>query len=194
MKYVLALIVVGCLSVPCRAQDEPAPPLPPELAARLGELLGREWKERPEWADMASVILKNEPMSYGKGWFTGAKSRYHWKWLTETFPEETADRKIARDELPQLTEADFKRLDRNGDGSISPMDLDWSKGNPMMAGFSPSDMVFDKLDLDFNGRLTRDELMKLSTGERLIARSRIRPPIAPAASRFRSVVLKISRR
>jgi hypothetical protein len=160
MKYLLTLIVVGCLSALCRAQDEPPPPLPPELAARLGHLLEQDWKDRPEWATMAALILKNEPMGHGKGWFTGAKSRYGWTWLAETFPEESADHKIDRDEIPQLAEADFERLDRNNDDAISEHDFDWSQGNPMMSGFSPSDMVFDQLDHDFNGRLTREEVLQ----------------------------------
>jgi hypothetical protein len=157
MKYLLTLIGAGCLSAPCRAQDDP---LPPKLAARLGHLLEQDWKDRPEWAEMAAVILKNEPMGHGKGWFTGAKSRYGWTWLTRTFPEETADGTIDRDEIPQLAATDFARLDRNGDDEISAPDFDWSKGNPMMSGFSPSDMVFNRLDLDFNGRLTREEVTR----------------------------------
>ena len=157
MKYLLALILAGWVFAPCRAQDE-SPPLPPKLAARLGSLLEQDWKDRPEWARMASAILRNEPIGHGRGWFTGARSRYGWSWLTGMFPGETADGSITRDEIAQLAAADFARLDRNSDDEISAADFDWSKGNPMMSGFSPSDMVFDRLDLDFNGRLTRAEV------------------------------------
>ena len=158
MRYVLPLIVVLTVCTRCTAQ-EGTPPLPPELAARFGELLQQDWKERPEWADMAAVILKNEPMGYGKGWFTGAKARYGWAWLGERFPQAAADGKISNDEI-ELSDADFARLDRDGNGQLSAGDFDWSKGNPMMSGFSPSDMVFDRLDVDFNGRLSREEVLK----------------------------------
>jgi len=159
MKYLLTLIAAGCLSIPCRAQDE-SPPLPPHLAAQLGRLLEQDWKDRPEWAEMATAILKDEPIGHGSGWFTGSRSRYSWTWLTETFPAETADGSINRNEIPQLAVVDFTRLDRNHDDTVSATDFDWSQGNPMMSAFSPSDRVFDRLDLDFNGRLTREEVTR----------------------------------
>ena len=90
MRYLLPLIVAGCMSTPCLAQDK-SPSLPPDLAARLGQLLEQDWKERPEWAEMAAQILQNEPMVLGKGWYKGSQSRYGWKWLIETFPDETGD-------------------------------------------------------------------------------------------------------
>ena len=161
MKSLLAFVVVGSIVVSAQAQDRPpSPALPPELATRLGELLERDWKDRPEWAEMAGAILRNEPIGYGKGWFTGAESRYGWKWLSEKCPEAAADGSVRSDEIPELTPADFARLDRNDDDRISAHDFDWSKGNPMMSEYSASDMVFDRLDLDFNGRLTREEMTR----------------------------------
>ena len=161
MKYrLLLLLIAGWISTPCVAQDDKAPPLPPELAARLGRLLEQDWKEHPEWAKMAAVLLQDKPMGHGRGWYTGSKSRYGWTWLIETFPEETGDGSIDRDEIPQLADADFTRLDRNGDDELNIYDFDWSNGNPMMSQYSPTDRVFDQLDLDLNGRLSRKEMMQ----------------------------------
>jgi hypothetical protein len=96
----------------------------------------------------------------GRGWYKGAESRYGWSWLIETFPEETGDGTIDRDEISQLSSADFARLDRDGNNELNIYDFDWSGGNPMMSQFSQTDMIFDQLDLDFNGRLTRKKMMR----------------------------------
>lgn len=144
-------------------ENESKKPTPPEglTLAELelfSKLLDRDWHERPEWAEMAVSIMNNEPMGDGRGWFKPATKTFDWKWLAATFPKETEDNIIKPNELGELTEAEFKRLDHNEDGGISPHDFDWSNGNPMMKGMDMSDLVFQKLDLDFNGRVTKKEL------------------------------------
>jgi hypothetical protein len=125
----------------------------------LGKLLDQDWKsDRPEWAEMAVSILKNEPMDGRRGWFKPASKSYDWNWIEKTFPQAAQDRILKPGEVDALTEAEFERLDRNNDNGISRHDFDWSSGNPLMSGFDMADMVFEKLDLDLNGRISKKEL------------------------------------
>ncbi len=62
-------------------------------------------------------------------WFEPAETRYTWKWLTAQCGADVS--------APSLREVQFygsktyfKRLDRDGDGRITPGDLDWSERNP----------------------------------------------------------------
>ncbi len=189
--------VGGLLGIPsARAFDEPpaangtqpdnpkapAPELPGSEAAlakvlfsslsaehmkSLGEMLEKDWKDRPEWGDMAVAILKNDFMRPGSGWWTPGPKRYDWKWLSEHF-DANKDGHIERDEFPKdIANADqlFDRLDRDGDEQLAPADFDYSDPNPATMAMNPAAMknmmsnrLFDKLDTDSNGRVTQTEL------------------------------------
>lgn len=136
-------------------------PLPAEMTARLGALIEKDWKDRPEWAEMAVSILKDNQMGMGGrgGWFGRGVSRYRWTWLQKRFDNDPADGKIKRSEMKNMIfDGDFERLDRNGNGVISEKDLDWSGGNPVLVEWSPVNEIFFQLDEDSNGRLTMQEL------------------------------------
>ncbi len=120
-------------------------------------MLDEDWKDQPAWGEMAVMILKGEPMGSGQGWFTGSQRRHDWQWLAERKPQAASDQRIGPDEIPELGEADFARVDTDMDGFITPSDFLFEK-NPFMEDASPAGSIFSKLDGDSNGRLTRDEL------------------------------------
>lgn len=134
--------------------------LPPELIMRLGDLIERDWRDRPEWAQMAIGVLKDKQMGMGSrnGWFGPGQSRYDWTWLQQRFDKEPKDGKIEQSEFASgISQTEFKRLDRDQNGAITEGDLDWSADN-LALGDSPANQVFDRLDRDSNGRVTLEEV------------------------------------
>ncbi|MCG8651671.1 MAG: EF-hand domain-containing protein [Pirellulales bacterium] len=153
--FCLAAVVIGS-TLPLAAQNS-ASTMPPVLTTRLGQLMERDWEQRPPWADMAVAILKGEPIGSGQGWFTGSESRYDWDWLAANFPDAVADQRIGLEELAPLDQAGFERLDRDRDKWITQADFEFTK-NPYLEDESPVSDIFSRLDDDSNGRLTMDEL------------------------------------
>ncbi len=160
----------GKTSGPPRSRNMPPSALPPELIARLGNLIEKDWKDRPEWAQMAVAVLKGKQMGMGSrsGWFGPGRSRYNWTWLQKRFDKKPKDGKIEPSELATgILQTDFKRLDRDHNGAITKDDLDWSAGN-LLLGDSPANQVFYRLDRDSNGRVTLEEInqfFKQAAGE-----------------------------
>jgi Ca2+-binding EF-hand superfamily protein len=141
--------------------------LSPEHMKSLGQMLEQDWKDRPEWGEMAIAILKNDFMRPGSGWWKPSAKRYDWNWLSERF-DANKDGKVDPDEFPtDLAKADqlFERLDRDGDGQLMSADFDFADPNPltMMMNVSAmknmmSNQLFNRLDKDSNGRVTMQEL------------------------------------
>ncbi|MBC7817712.1 MAG: hypothetical protein IAG10_12535 [Planctomycetaceae bacterium] len=122
----------------------------------LGEMLEKDWKDRPEWGEMAVAILKDDFMRPGAGWWKPSAKRFDWNWLSERF-DANKDGKIEREEFPKdIAKADqlFARLDRDGDEQLAPADFEDS--DPMKSQMS--NRLFDKFDFDSNGRVTQQEI------------------------------------
>ena len=130
---------------------------------RFGELLDRDWKDKPEWAQMATDILKSPSMGMGagNGWFQPSQTRYTWEWLKENYDLDRTDGRVSRKELPVLSDDEFRRLDRTRNGSLNATDFDWSGGNEFMAKTTIADQVFSTLDSDANGKVTLEEIQEL---------------------------------
>lgn len=156
MRLVLLIAITTALAISAHGDDPPMA-LSPELTTKLANLLERDWEHPPPWAEMGVAILKGDDIKSGKGWYTGAERRHDWTWLEKTFPEAAAEYRIAREEIPQLDEDSFDRIDRNGDEEITPADFAFSK-NPLLEDDSPANGIFSRLDDDSNGRLTMAEL------------------------------------
>lgn len=141
--------------------------LSPEHLKSLGEMLEQDWKDRPEWGDMAVAILKNDFMRSGAGWWKPGSKRFDWNWLSERL-DANKDGQIDREEFPsELAKADqlFERLDRDGDGKLTAADFDYTDPNPATMFMNlpamkdrMSNQLFNRLDKDSNGRVTMPEL------------------------------------
>ena len=94
-------------------------------------------------------------MSSTYGWFKTAVAQTRFDWpTTRNHYDRDRDGRIARAEFPG-NDADFSRLDRNHDKSLTEADFDFS--GSALAG-SPGAMVFGRADADGSGKITREEM------------------------------------
>ena len=108
MRYLLTACLLFAFTSTVGAQQQPDAMTPAALS-KLGDLMERDWSDRPEWAEMAVAILKGEGLGSGSGWFTGSKRRHDWNWLVATFAEAAADGRIGRKEIGQLDRDTFRQ-------------------------------------------------------------------------------------
>jgi Ca2+-binding EF-hand superfamily protein len=170
---VLAIIGPSHASPPAGEAAGPETPKPflaraieAGLARAAGEALDRAWPTRPEWAEMAIAILKEEPLEAGSGWFRRAEKRHDWRWVLQRFDADD-DRDVEREELPG-TGAFFERLDRDRDGVLTAGDMGetvggqrapaLAPGGPLLEAATP---LFRRIDHDSNGRVSREEILDL---------------------------------
>jgi hypothetical protein len=143
---------------------------------------------KSEAARMLIAILRGSQLDGRDGWFGPAQSRYSWNWLAKRngleigIKDSTAindtkagarsadgnkpgEKKPAAIKPPGLARDKFKgsleifdQLDRDGDGNITPSDLDWSPSNPYFMQANIISRVFRRMETSGNGKLTRAEL------------------------------------
>lgn len=151
-----------------RAVSPDRPKLPPgftpaamsdaKAAEEAAAWIEEQYPERvPEAAKMLIAILRGSQMGPGEGWFGPSHSRYTWDWLTTRCGVDAKERAIPKDKFPG-PDAAFDQLDRDGDGSITKADLDWSDRNMhvMQGGFL--NRIFRRANTGGDGRLTKAEL------------------------------------
>jgi thiol-disulfide isomerase/thioredoxin len=143
------------------AADDPRKPEPSPADARRREAaevaaaLRESYPDHPEWLDMLTGILEDEPMGPDFGWFRTARTQTRFGWdATRRIYDRDDDGRVTREEWPGV-DADFARLDRNRDGALTPPDFDFS-GSALAP--SPGSMLFARVDVDGNGKVTREEL------------------------------------
>ena len=140
--------------------------LTPEHLKSLGQMLEQDWKDRPEWGDMAVAVMKGENMRMGMGWWRPAAKRYDWNWIHGHF-DTNSDGQVDRDELAvgdsEFAEF-FTRLDRDMDGKLTAADFDHSDSGMGMNIAAMQNMMvshlFHRLDTDSNGRVSEEEWLK----------------------------------
>lgn len=161
----LSIIAWSVATVSSMAQDSPkpanaAPSAQPAQAPAddhdvVLKALAEAWPDRPEWLDMFADILNGSQLGPNDGWFRRAVSstRFDWKWACAKFDTDT-DGVIVRKEFTG-TDADFARLDRNGDKVLTSADFDFTEHSLVP---TPGMAFFRMLDRDGNGKLTEKEL------------------------------------
>ncbi len=147
-KRALLTILAGSATA-LVAADEPrkpsAPPTPLEAhqkeAAEVAQALRESWPDHPEWVDMLTGILEEEPMGPSFGWFRTATTQTRFDWdATRKRYDRNHDGRIARPEFSG-NDADFARIDRNHDSSLTPLDFDFS-GSSLAP--SPGALLFSR--------------------------------------------------
>jgi Ca2+-binding EF-hand superfamily protein len=134
--------------------------LSPGNRRKFGEMLGADWKERPEWADMLIALLQGGGMGPGAGWFKPSAKKYDWNWLADHFDVD-GNGTISPEELPaEAPFADllFARLDRDNDRQLRPADFDYVGRQQNTPPLFMSQFLTSFFDSDSNGRITREEL------------------------------------
>jgi hypothetical protein len=106
---------------------------------------------------MLGAILRGSQLNGSDGWFGPAESRYTWPWLLGAEGLDPNAAAVPREKY-RGPAALFDRLDRNGDGSITRDDFDWSERSPYVQQANQVNRLFRRLDANGDGRLTRDEL------------------------------------
>lgn len=149
----IILFVFACFSSSLQAQ-----PLTEKNAEAFAQLLQKDWKEKPEWAEMLVELLKGTPMDQGVGWFKPAETRLGWQWLEKSF-DKNGDAKVSQEEASRFSKV-FSAIDRNGDGGITKVDFDWSSVSHV-GPQKPSEAIFFQLDRDSNGRVDQKEFMQM---------------------------------
>ncbi|MFO0805630.1 MAG: deiodinase family protein [Gemmataceae bacterium] len=130
----------------------------PKEAARAADWIEREYGGKPtESARMLVAILRGLKADGSNGWFGPAESRYTWAWLAQRSGLDAKATAIPKDKFNGPA-AFFDKLDRDGDGRITPQDLDWSDRNPYVMQASMITRFFRRMDGNTDGELTPAEL------------------------------------
>lgn len=165
-RFLIAWIAFS-LAAPLLAEDQPKNrnglPLGEEKLTEEAEMAAKELRSRfapgTEARAMLDSIVSEPFLGSDNGWFAMAKSqtRFEWNKVAKRF-DRNGDGRVDASELGGPA-GDFARVDRNGDGSLDATDLDWNTAPPPAA--SALSRMFAMSDANSNGKVTRDEFIKL---------------------------------
>jgi len=119
------------------------------------ETLERFWPSHPEWVAMLVDILDGSQLGPQDGWFRKAVSqtRHDWK-ATAGRLDRDGDGTVSPAEFAGPRD-DYDRLDRDHDGALTADDFGF--GDHALSP-SPGAMLFYRADRDGNGKLTPEEV------------------------------------
>lgn len=127
-KRLFPILMASAAIMALVAADEPGKPpkAPGNEAAEVAQALNEAWPDHPEWVDMLTAILQDEPMSATYGWFRTAvpQTRFDWDSTRKRYDRD-GDGKIVRAEFPG-GDADFGRLDHDRSKTLTAADFDFS--------------------------------------------------------------------
>jgi hypothetical protein len=116
---------------------------------------GTVWVAQREATARFATILLGPKVAGGKSWARPGQSRYSWTWLAGRYDTD-ADGAISRAEFSGVPTW-FDLLDRDRDGRITSVDLDWSDDAPLTKASQQARSVFGAIDADGNGHVTPEE-------------------------------------
>jgi hypothetical protein len=115
-------------------------------------------RHRGEFLRMWDAILSGEPPVAGFGWFGPAQTRYTWDRLKAR--DKNKDGRVTKSEFGGPADL-FDALDRDGDGAITPDDLDWSDDSKYARQLGMAQQLLRRADADGNKKVSRAEWDKL---------------------------------
>ncbi len=189
----VGLLLVGLL-VSARAVEPSKPPRLPEgvsadqltdakEAAKIADLLDKQYPApQSEAVKMLVAILRGSQLNGADGWFGPGQSRYDFAWLVE---RARADRKaisLPKSKFEGVAKL-FDMIDRDGDGALTPADLDWSDRTPYAMQSGMINRIFRRLDRSGDGQLTKEEFDAffkfVATGKETITADDLRRALLP---------------
>lgn len=142
---------------------------------------------RLEVVECLASILSGEQMGPGTAWFHPGQGRYGWKWLAAHSKANRAGA-IARTEFKGPAEL-FARLDRDGNGAITPDDFDWSDDALYVRQLQLARQLLRHGDRDDDGRLSLAEWQGMfryaARGKEALTPEDLRMMLFPPAPRRR---------
>ena len=128
-----------------------APAAPPPRAL---DVLAKAWPDHPEWAAMLVDILQGSQLGPRDGWFRKGVAQTRLTFDSARLRlDSDKDGIVERPEFPG-SDDDFRRLDRDGDKTLTAADFDF---NANALAPSPGTSVFYRADRDGDGKVTREE-------------------------------------
>jgi len=168
----MKLFLVSLAAVLAAAADAKEPPAAPKLpagvtadsladpkeAARVADLLDKQYPApQSEATRMLVAILRGLQMDGSNGWFGPATTRYTFDWLAARAGVDPKAKAVPVEKLRGPATL-LDRLDRDGDGAVTPFDLDWSDRNPYVMQANAVTRLFRRADAAGDGKLTKDDL------------------------------------
>jgi len=127
-------------------------------AKKAADWLDKEYGEKKsEAVRMLISVLRGMRADGRDAWFGPAESRFNFDWLATQAGVDPKTKAIPRDKL-KAPAALLDRLDRDGDGQITPGDLDWSEQSPYSQQAGIVNRIFRRMNTSGDGRLTREQL------------------------------------
>jgi hypothetical protein len=111
-------------------------------------------RHRGEFLNMLDAIASGAPMDGDSGWFKPAVRRYTWERLRRL--DKNGDGRISPEEFGASPEL-FKSLDRDGDGFITADDLDWSENAAYFRQLGIAQQLLRRGDANGNKKLSKEE-------------------------------------
>jgi alkylhydroperoxidase family enzyme/thiol-disulfide isomerase/thioredoxin len=126
-------------------------------AAKVADRLDKEYPApQAEAVKMLTAILRGSQLNGQDGWFGPAQSRYNFARLATLSGLDPAMGNVPKAMFDGPAKL-FDELDRDGDGSLTPGDLDWSDRSPYVMRSGMVNGIFRRLDRSGDGKLTREE-------------------------------------